>query len=180
MELANYFEFFDLPLSFTFDEAILKNKFYENSKKYHPDFYVNLSKEEQEEALRLSSLNNMAYKVLCNPESRLAYTLRLLGVLDENENYQLAQSFLMDMMDINEKIMDLQIEPDNLLKNEVAEEINQLLTAVNQQQNDCFSSFEKTSNEVEKTNILLIIKDLYFKKKYILRIQQKLPTFASS
>ena len=65
----NYFEFYDMPESFTLDEALIKKKFYELSKEYHPDFYANEDEAKQQEILELSTLNNKAYQTLSNPQN---------------------------------------------------------------------------------------------------------------
>ena len=60
----NYFELFELPVSFKTDKARLAQKYFELQKKYHPDFFVNGTEYEQEQALEISSQLNKALKVL--------------------------------------------------------------------------------------------------------------------
>nr|WP_199082508.1 Fe-S protein assembly co-chaperone HscB [Pedobacter sp. ASV19] len=108
----DYFELYGLSLSFNPDPAVVKQKFYELSKKFHPDFYIMESQEKQEEVLELSTLNNKAYQILSDPQKRLHYILELKGLLTEGENYVLPQSFLMEMMEVNEALMELEFEPD--------------------------------------------------------------------
>ena len=93
----NYFELYDLPLSFQIDNASVKKKFYELSKRYHPDFYVNESDEKQAEILELSTLNNKAYQILSDPLKRIEYVLSLNNMLADGDKYVLPQDFLMDM-----------------------------------------------------------------------------------
>ena len=62
--------------------------------------------------MELSTVNNKAYQVLSDPQKRLHYILELKGVFKEGENYLLPQTFLMEMMEVNEDLMDLQFEPD--------------------------------------------------------------------
>ena len=98
----NYFEFYDIPISFKIDAAALKRTFYRLSKKYHPDFFTQESEEKQAEILQLSSLNNEAYQTLSNFDRRMKYVLDLKGVLAEEGQNQIPQAFLMEMMEINE------------------------------------------------------------------------------
>jgi molecular chaperone HscB len=37
----NYFELYEIPVSLKPDQQLLRKKFYELSRKYHPDFYGN-------------------------------------------------------------------------------------------------------------------------------------------
>src|ERR1700744_480023 len=103
----NYFEFYGLHESFTLDEAIIKKKFYQLSKQYHPDFSANEDDAKQQEILELSTLNNKAYQTLINPAKRLEYILRLHNLVSEGAKPQLPADFLMEMMDINERIMEV-------------------------------------------------------------------------
>ncbi len=46
----NYFDFFDIEQSFLPDQALVKKKFYQLSRQYHPDFYGNGSADEKGES----------------------------------------------------------------------------------------------------------------------------------
>ena len=87
----DYFEFYGIPQSFNVDEGFIKRKFYELSKAYHPDFYINATKEKQLEILELSTINNKAWQVLSNPAKRMEYVLQLNGHALEGEKFQLPQ-----------------------------------------------------------------------------------------
>ena len=171
--MTDYFEFYGLPVSFNPDCAAVKQQFYKLSKQYHPDFYINESEDKQAEVLELSTQNNKAYQVLSDPQKRLHYILELKGQLVEGENYVLPQSFLMEMMEVNEALMDLQFDPDAArlaaLKNEVsliekgiADEIS-VLTA----------SFD-TQDLGTQQQSLAAIKDLYYRNKYLSRIGESI------
>src|SRR3954451_15689096 len=102
----NYFELYSLPVSFLPVQQQLKQKFYELSRKYHPDFYTQENESEQSEALEVSSQLNKAYKVLLNPDETIKYILQLKGLLEEEEKHQLPPDFLMEMMELNEQLTD--------------------------------------------------------------------------
>src|ERR1700760_2548299 len=104
----NYFEFYDIPESFAVDVPALKKKFYELSKRYHPDFYANEDEAKQQEILELSTLNNKAYQTLSDPAKRLEYILKLHDLVSEGAKPQLPADFLMEMMDINERLMEVE------------------------------------------------------------------------
>src|SRR6201985_899863 len=103
----NYFEFYGLSESFTLDDAIVKKKFYQLSKEYHPDFYANEDDVKQQEILELSTLNNKAYQALSDPNNVLEYILRLHELVSEGAKPQLPADFLMEMMDLNERLMEV-------------------------------------------------------------------------
>ena len=173
----NYFEFFELEPAFFIDEDALKNRFYANSKKYHPDFYTMESAEKQAEVMQLAVSNNKAYKVLNNFESRLKYILDLEECLGEEGSNKLPQSFLMEMMDFNEKIMELQFDFDKetyeSCKNEL-EELKVNFLAEAQLDLDNYQYKKASAESLEN------IKLFYLKNRYLLRIQESLLKFADA
>ncbi len=171
----DYFKFYSLPESFDLDAAQLKKKFYELSKKYHPDFYAAESAEKQEEVLQLSTLNNKAYQVLSDPNKRVDYILRQHQLLTEGDKYPLAPDFLMEMMELNEQLMDAEDEATITQIKTSVKEASDNLEAELSQQTDSFSSKTKAEQDVSLKQIL----DIYYRKKYLLRIQESLNTFAT-
>ena len=109
--MSNYFEFYGLPESLELDEHLLKKKFYAHSRSFHPDFHTLASEEEQEKMLLQASLNNIAYKTLASFDSRLKHLLTLHGKLETEGENKVPQDFLMEMMDLNEGLMELEMEP---------------------------------------------------------------------
>jgi len=171
--MTDYFEFYGLPVSFNPDQVLVKKKFYEFSKRYHPDFFINESDEKQAEVLEMSTVNNKAYQVLSDPQRRLHYILELKEVLTEGENYVLPQSFLMEMMEVNEVLMDMQFDPDAeklaALKNEVAG----IEKAISDEIIALTSDFD-VKPEAEQIKSLAAVKDLYYRNKYLLRIKDSI------
>ncbi len=171
----NYFEFYGLPESFEPDAAQLKKKFYELSKKYHPDFHASENAERQEEVLQLSTLNNKAYQVLSDPAKRTEYILREHHLLAEGDKYPLAPDFLMEMMELNEQVMEAEDEAAiNQIKVSVKEASDEL-DAEEALQTSNFSNKTKEEQEASLKKIL----DIYYRRKYLLRIQESLNTFAA-
>lgn len=171
--MINYFEFYGLPVSFGTEASIVKQKYYELSKKYHPDFYINESQEKQDEVLELSTLNNKAYQLLGDPQKRLQYVLELKGLIHEGESYQLPQDFLMEMMEINEALMDLQFDPDAERLAALRKEVTELEAALNIKMGVLTASFEGL-DEAYQSKVLLEIKDLYYRNKYLLRLRESI------
>lgn len=170
-----YFELYQLPVSFKIDEKILKQKFLELSKKYHPDFFTHESVEKQAEILLLSTLNNKAFKTLSNPESRIKYILTEKGFLQEEEHYQLPQDFLFEMLDLNE--MAESAATDKNTFNEAESEIVRYKAALDA---DIQEDFEGFDEQVSDREFYEKVKEYYFKTKYLLRIRQQLDKFAGA
>jgi molecular chaperone HscB len=169
----DYFELYRLPISFNPDLKLVKQKFYELSKKYHPDFFINESEEKQQEVLDLSTLNNKAFQVLNDPQKRIHYILSLKGLLEEGENYKLPQTFLMEMMDVNEALMDLQFDPDAARLSQVKQEIDGIEASLNQELDTLAAAFDAQDPSAQDAT-LRAIKDVYYRSKYLYRIRESL------
>lgn len=168
----DYFELYGLPVTFNPDLKLVKQKFYELSKKYHPDFYINESAEKQEEVLAFSTLNNKAYQILNDVQRRLPYVLELKGALVEGENYALPQDFLMEMMDVNEALMDLQFEPDALKLGSIKNEVENIEMKMEKELDMLTGVFDQ--KEADEQSLLASIKDLYYRRKYLQRIDESI------
>lgn len=173
----NYFELYELPLSFDLDAAILRKKFYELSKRFHPDFYVNESQEKQDEILELSTQNNKAYQVLSDPLKRVEYILSLYNMLADGDKHVLPQSFLMEMMDVNEALMEMEFEADEQKLAELKQQIDEMEQALFEELNQYTAQFD-SKNETEAENILLKIRDIWYREKYLMRIRESLNKFS--
>jgi molecular chaperone HscB len=160
----NYFELYNLPVSLQPDQQIVKQKFYELSRKYHPDFFGNASGDEQAEALERSSEVNKGWKIFSNPGETIKYVLQLKGLLEEEEKYQLPADFLMEMMELNEQAF----EGDKTsIQDQVSNIQNQIYEPVK-------AIIEDYQEGVTSKEELLQVKEYYFKKKYLNRILEGL------
>ena len=165
----NYFDIFGLPVQLKVDKNELPKKFFELSRKFHPDFYANSTPSEQQRALEITANLNKAFKTFQNHEETIKYVLQLKGLLEEEEKYQLPPEFLMEVLEINEKLMDagddaglrlnLQSAIDNL-QSEIYEPVKEII--------------EGYKDNITTEEELLQVKAYYYKKKYLHRIQQQL------
>lgn len=171
----NYFEFFGIEPAFLVDEAVLRKQFLANSKTFHPDFHTLKTEAEQQEALRLSSLNNEAYQVLSDPDRRMHYLLKLLGVLAEEGQNTLPGSFLAEMMELNEGIMELEFDFDPMIRDQILSQVAEMEAAVFVE----IFPFLQRFPEQQLPEDLGAIKDYYLKKRYLLRIKENLSKFAN-
>jgi len=171
----NYFEFYNLPESFNPDQAELKKKFYQLSKKYHPDFYANEDDAKQQEILELSTLNNKAYQALSNPAKTLEYVLRSHNLVTEGAKPQLPGDFLMEMMDINERLMEVD---DAQQLGHITAEVLAIESDMNEELAALTHDYTQL-NDTTKESRLNDIANIYFRQKYLLRIKESLDTFAA-
>ncbi len=170
----NYFELFEIPVQLKVDTASLSKKFFELSRKYHPDYFVNKGSASQAEALERSAMLNKAFKTFQKTDETIKYVLQLKGLLEEEEKYELPPGFLMEVLEINEQLMDagdqspgerlnLQLTIDNL-QSQIYAPVKEIVEYYN----------EGTISEKE----LLQVKEYYYKKKYLDRIRRQLAGMA--
>jgi molecular chaperone HscB len=74
---VDHFEVFGLPRRLAIDAAALQRRFYELSRRYHPDFHQGASTEDQARVLEASARVNAAYRALRDPLARIDYLVRL-------------------------------------------------------------------------------------------------------
>jgi molecular chaperone HscB len=104
----NYFEVFGLPRRLEIDGAELQRKFYELSRRHHPDFHHGASPEEQARSLEDSARLNAAYRALRDPIARVEYLIRLQEGRDTREGAtvkpQAPPELLAEMFEIQEAL----------------------------------------------------------------------------
>jgi molecular chaperone HscB len=168
-QFMNYFEIFGLPIQLKVDKNDLPKKYFELSRKFHPDFFANTTPSEQQQSLEITASLNKALKTFQNQDETIKYVLQLKGLLEEEEKYQLPPEFLMEVLEINEQLMDAEDDPE--LK------IN-LQSAINNLESEIYEPVKETVEDyqdgVTTEKELLHVKEYYYKKKYLHRIQQQL------
>ena len=165
----NYFELFEIPVQLKVDKASLPRKYFELSRKYHPDFFVNGSGEEQALALERSATLNKAFKTFQNPDETIKYVLQLKGLLEEEEKYELPPDFLMEVLEINEELMEGG-ENKSFLPN-IELRITELQAEIYEPVKEIVEHYQEGATSEKE---LLQVKGYYYKKKYLDRIRKQL------
>lgn len=173
-----YFEIFDLKPSLTIDEKELKRTYYRLSKDSHPDYFTQSGEDVQGEKLQESSMINTAYKTLKDREARIKYILEEKGMLEEGKQ-QVPQSFLMEMMDINETLMELEMDYDEEAFRQSMKEIEAFESALESNFRNIVQLWEDTGGEQVPGELYEDLKEYYLKNRYLLRIKENLSKFAS-
>ena len=166
----NYFELFEIPVQFNPDPVEVKKKFYELSRRYHPDFHSQSGGEKQAEVLELSSMVNRAYKTFLDQDATIRYILKLHGLIEEEEKYELDKSYLMEVLELNELLMEADKDDASSMqqiKRKTEELNNELYDAIK-------PILDNYQEGITSEKELLQVKDYYFKKKYLLRILDKI------
>lgn len=163
MSIPDYFELYELSQGFRFDPDVLRKKFYSLSRAWHPDRFAQAGPEAYENALRMSALNNEAFKTLNDAQSSLGYVLRLHGSLQEEEGYNLPADFLMEMMDLNEAVDAGGAEAATLFAE-----------AQGQWEQEAAPYMQRFESGERNPELMAVLKEYYFRKKYLNRISGRL------
>jgi molecular chaperone HscB len=75
-----FYEAFDLEPALSLDAEELKKRFYERSRKWHPDRFSRASAADQEKALEMTAVLNDAFRTLRDPVARAEYFLKENGI----------------------------------------------------------------------------------------------------
>ncbi len=167
----NYFELFQIPVSFDVDASGLKRQFYALSQESHPDRFSIDDKEAQAQALSQSAEINKAYKILKNGDLRLGYIIELLEKGGIEVSKELPQSFLMEMMDVNEAIMDYKMEPTDDQKKQIESQISVMALELKESFSQVTQDFDFKDSEPDHIEA---ISSYYHKSKYLKRIIENL------
>lgn len=156
LEETDYFEFLGFKELLNINRDNLESKFYELSKKFHPDFYSNGSDAEKEFSLDKSSYLNTAYTTLKDPFSRAKYLLKLLWREKPGQQKNIPRELLMEVMELHEMIDSLKQESDPKKKHELETEVNRIRGELNSRslalEGELASVFGKWDNVADNLN----------------------------
>jgi len=157
IEDTDYFEFLGFKELLNVNRDELEKKFYNLSKKFHPDFYQNGTEKEREYSLDKASYLNRAYSTLKDPFSRAKYMLELLwGDRAEKERKNIPPELLMEIMDLHEMIDAMTHDPDPVSRRETGKEITrirkELASKSSALENELITIFKKWDTVIENLN----------------------------
>ncbi|MDX1980222.1 MAG: Fe-S protein assembly co-chaperone HscB [Bryobacteraceae bacterium] len=108
MNNHDYFGALGLDRRLSLDTADLQKRFYEQSRKLHPDRFVAKPQAEQDAALEASSVLNDAYRVLRDPVSRAEYLLKQEGFdIGEQRSKDVPPELLEEVFELNMALEEL-------------------------------------------------------------------------
>jgi molecular chaperone HscB len=163
-QTMTHFELYNIPITLSPNQDLVKQRYYELSRQYHPDFHSQATEADQADVLETASQVNTAFKVFRSREETIKYVLMLKGLLEEEEKYQLSPEFLMEMLELNDAAMDVSSQEDSdaltgrihNLEKEIYEPVEKIVTGYQ----------EDITSEKE----LLQVKEYYYRQKYLDRI----------
>lgn len=105
---AGFFHFFGLEESLALDTDALQKRFYELSRKLHPDMYTRKSPREREYSLEATAILNDAYRTLRDPVRRAEYVLKNHGFdIGEQRSSAVPPELLEEVFELNEALEEI-------------------------------------------------------------------------
>lgn len=176
-----YFELFEIPVQLRVDNNSVSKKYFELSRKYHPDYFVQQDDKAQAEALEKSALLNKGYRTFQNPDETIRYVLHLKGLIEEEEKYELPPDFLMEVLEINERLMDADqsaIGNSQSANSNSQPAVDGLKSEVHKLEKDIYEPVKEIVEGYQEGHTskeeMLRVKEYYYKKKYLDRIKRQL------
>lgn len=106
--MSDYFAVFELPRKLRLDEQALRQRFYELSRRHHPDFHQLAAPDAQAAALSQSALINRAYRALRDPIARVEYLVALEEGQEPGEGAamkpKMPKDLLEEMLEVQEAL----------------------------------------------------------------------------
>jgi molecular chaperone HscB len=136
----NFFDVFDIPVSFEIDIEQLSTKYRRLQHAVHPDKFANGTDQEKALSAQQSAMINDAFQTLKSPLSRSRYLLEMLGVEFSDNQTSMDSDFLMQQMELREAIAETKHSQDPYAHTvKLANEIQVLTRSVLQTMSELFS-----------------------------------------
>jgi len=101
----NFFDLFGIGRSYSLNRHLLRDRFRELQKKFHPDNFASASEHERRLSAQYAALINEAYTTLSDPMQRGKYMLSLHGInIDEEHDTRMDPEFLMQQIELREEL----------------------------------------------------------------------------
>lgn len=114
---CNFFQLFDVPVSFEVDHELIHQRYMELQKATHPDKFVNASAQEKRISMQHTSRINEAINTLKRPVDRALYLLKLKGIDINFENETTMDAdFLMEQMEVREALSEVRGKKEPLVE----------------------------------------------------------------
>lgn len=144
----NHFEIFGLQPAYEIDSAALTARYRELQREIHPDKFAASPAREQMLAMQYAAQVNEAHTTLRDPVKRAIYLLQLAGVKLQPEQTTADAQFLMQQMELRERLEDVR---DLAALDALREEVEQLFAAGQRQFAD---SYRRQNLDVAQSSLL--------------------------
>ena len=111
---------------------------------------------------------NKAYRIFQDPDATIKYVLQLHELIEEEEKYELPADFLMEVLDLNEKLLD---SGPGIPDTGLTKIVEDLEKDIYEPVKNIIADYKEGVTTREE---LLQVKEYYYKKKYLHRLKKRL------
>jgi len=157
--------------------ATLQNRYYEMSRKFHPDYFQNQSLQELTFALKFSSILNRAYFTLKNPIARVRYLMMLEGIHENRDSGSIPVKFAEDIFEIQDCLMEYKSNPKSHCRVELKTHHQKLKTdieEIDQHIHKYFQNYDESEDKNEKLEVLNNISLILTDRNYLDKMKVEL------
>ena len=160
----NYFELYGMPVLMKVEPAGLKTKFFELSRKYHPDYFLAAPQEEKKAAGEKHADVNEGFRIFSDPDETIKYVLQLNGLWHDEEKYEAGPGFMEEIAGFEEQLK----KPGTAAYEEKLTEIEmQVKDLIKKNHEDVAEIIEYYQEGISSEKELLQVKEYYYRKKYL-------------
>lgn len=157
---SNFFELFDLPVSYDIDVGQMQQAYMALQKQAHPDRFASASDQEKRLSMQQTSWINEAQATLKDPVQRAAYMLKLRGQdINLHNETTMDAAFLMQQLQMRERLEHIKDETDPLTA------LDKMAKEVKQAANELMQAFSQAWEEDRLDDAREIIRKLQFMQK---------------
>lgn len=170
----NFFELFDLPVSFQIDPDLLAERYRAVQRSVHPDRYVNADRRELRLSLQYATLANEAVETLRSPLKRAIYLLHLNGIdtTSESASGPLEDEFLFLQISMREELQNMAERQDAVALGKFKDDVEKIILSL---ENEFFSRFEKKdeANLMEAEKVVMKMQFMHKLRQEAGRIEER-------
>lgn len=163
---AGFYRFFGIEERLSLDLDDLQKRFYDLSRKLHPDRYGRKPPREQQYSMEATSILNDAYRTLRDPVKRAEYLLKQRGLeIGEQRSKDVPAELLEEVFELNMALEEMR-DGDESVRPQLTEaraHFTGLLAGVDRQLEDAFRRFDQTGGE----SVLGEVRGLLNRRRYI-------------
>ena len=166
----NYFELFELPLTFDIDSADLSARYRNLQRHFHPDRYVSAPAQDRRLSLQMTAFINEAYHTLNDPMTRGRYILGLHGMgTDEETDTIMDPGFLVEQMELRENLEDARRTPDAGPRfAQMAQDMTRRLATATEELGRCLNE----NSAASRLRARSIVREMQFLRKVLQEIEE--------
>jgi molecular chaperone HscB len=163
---AGYFDIFEIEEKLALDVAGLQKRFYELSRKLHPDLYTRKSEQEREYALEATAILNDAYRTLRDPVKRAEYVLKQHGFdIGEQRSKDVPPELLEEVFELNMALEEIR-SGDDSARPQLEEARERFTSMLGEIDRELAAEFERYDATRER-DVLAKIRGILNRRRYI-------------